>query len=156
MDPVTATAAIKLGGEIVEGLGDFIRRRFPDKNEQEKVRAEIANIAEKTAQSSLDSFRQFVVAYEGSGDNVHPVLQFLRGSVRPVLTYFLAGAYLWVFFHPGTYDKGMVEGLFQLNLISLGFWFGERAVSQVAQAIGGMVAARRVGTAPRAAKDVGE
>lgn len=156
MDPVTTAAAVKITGEIVDGLGDFIRRRWPDKNEQEKVRAEIAASVEARAASAMDSFRQFVVAYEGSGDNVHPVLQILRGSVRPVLTYALASAYLWVFFHPGTYNAGMVEGLFQLNLISLGFWFGERAVAQITQAVGNVVAARRVGTTPRAAKDVGE
>ena len=156
MDPITTAAAVKITGEIVDGLGDFIRRRWPDKNEQEKVRAEIVASVEARAASAMDSFRQFVVAYEGSGDNVHPALQFLRGSVRPVLTYFLAGSYLWVFFHPGTYNEDMTQGLFQLNLISLSFWFGERAVTQIAGAIGNVVAARRLGTTPRLAKDGGE
>ena len=48
-------------------------------------------------QNAEGSFRDFVVAYEGRGEDVHPIIQILRGSVRPVLTYALAGAFIYGF-----------------------------------------------------------
>lgn len=55
-------------------------------------------------------------------------LEVLRSLVRPVLTFFLVGLYAWGFLHPAQYTTEYMQGLFQLNLISLGFWYGERAL----------------------------
>lgn len=64
-------------------------------------------------------------------EHIHPAVRVLRNSVRPIMTYFLAGLYGWGFLHPGMFDADSMTGLFQLNLISLGFWYGERALSNL-------------------------
>ena len=63
---------------------------IPDPEAKEKARQQM----ESEIQNAESSFRDFVVAYEGSGADVHPIIQILRGSVRPVLTYGLAGAFV--------------------------------------------------------------
>ena len=112
-------------------IGTIFDRVIPDKAAAEKAKAEYIVQAAAMEQTERDAFRSFVVAYEGAGADVHPALQFARGSVRPVLTYFLAGAYVYGFLHPAVFTPDVMQGLFQLNLISLGFWYGERALSNL-------------------------
>lgn len=99
---------------------------IPDPKAKEKARQEMVKEIEKAE----GSFRDFVVAYEGRGDQVHPVIQILRGSVRPVLTYLLAGAFIYGFL-TRDFDPDTMEMLWQLNLLSLGFWYGERALKNL-------------------------
>jgi hypothetical protein len=99
---------------------------IPDPKAKEKARQEMAKEIEKAE----GSFRDFVVAYEGRGDQVHPVIQILRGSVRPILTYLLAGAFIYGFL-TRDFDPDTMEMLWQLNLLSLGFWYGERALKNL-------------------------
>jgi hypothetical protein len=99
---------------------------IPDPEAKEKARKQI----ELEVQNAEGSFRDFVVAYEGRGEDVHPIIQILRGSVRPVLTYALAGAFIYGFLTRNI-DKDAMEMLWQLNLLSLGFWYGERALKNL-------------------------
>ena len=99
---------------------------IPDPEAKEKARKQI----ESEIQNAESSFRDFVVAYEGRGEDVHPIIQILRGSVRPVLTYALAGAFIYGFLTRNI-DKDAMEMLWQLNLLSLGFWYGERALKNL-------------------------
>jgi hypothetical protein len=99
---------------------------IPDPKAKEKARQEMV----KEIERAEGSFRDFVVAYEGRGDQVHPVIQILRGSVRPVLTYLLAGAFIYGFL-TRDFDPDTMEMLWQLNLLSLGFWYGERALKNL-------------------------
>jgi hypothetical protein len=124
MNPLLLSPALDLVSKVLD-------RVIPDKAQAEKAKAEYALLVAKQGQDEVDSFRKFVVQYEGEGASVSPPLQFLRGSVRPVLTYILAGLYGWGFLHPGTFTPDGMQGLFQLNLISLGFWYGERALSNL-------------------------
>lgn len=117
-------------------VGTIFDRLIPDKAAAEKAKAEFVTQAAAMEQTERDAFRQFVVAYEGAGADIHPALQFARGSVRPVLTYFLAGAYVYGFLHPVEFTPEIMQGLFQLNLISLGFWYGERALSNLGLRLG--------------------
>jgi hypothetical protein len=111
------------------GIGEkIIDRVIPDPEAAEAAKAQFAREAAKMDQEELQSFQDFIVAYEGSGNEVHPVIQILRGSVRPVLTYCLAGAFVYGFVRPDVIDQETMTLLFQLNLLSLGFWFGERAL----------------------------
>jgi hypothetical protein len=99
---------------------------IPDPKAKEKARQEMV----KEIERAEGSFRDFVVAYEGRGDQVHPVIQILRGSVRPILTYLLAGAFIYGFL-TRDFDPDTMEMLWQLNLLSLGFWYGERALKNL-------------------------
>jgi len=54
----------------------------------------------------------------------------LRASVRPILTYLLAGAFVYGFVTRNVEPESL-EMLFQLNLLSMGFWYGERALKNL-------------------------
>lgn len=99
---------------------------IPDPAAKEKARQQM----ESEIQKAEGSFRDFVVAYEGRGDQVHWSIQILRGSVRPVITYVLAGAFIYGFLSRNV-DSDAMEMLWQLNLLSLGFWYGERALKNL-------------------------
>lgn len=99
---------------------------IPDPKAKQKAKMEM----EKEIQKAEGSFRDFVVAYEGRGDQVHWTIQILRGSVRPVLTYLLAGAFIYGFLTRNV-DQDTMEMLWQLNLLSMGFWYGERAAKNL-------------------------
>ena len=99
---------------------------IPDPAAKEKARQQM----ETEIQKAEGSFREFVVAYEGRGDQVHWSIQILRGSVRPILTYVLAGAFIYGFLSRNV-DSDAMEMLWQLNLLSLGFWYGERALKNL-------------------------
>jgi len=105
---------------------DKVIDMIPDPAAKEKARQEMVKEIERAEMS----FRDFVVEYEGRGDQVHPVIQILRGSVRPVLTYALAGAFIYGFLTRDIPSDAM-EMLWQLNLLSLGFWYGERALKNL-------------------------
>lgn len=124
MNPLLLAPLFKLGEKVFD-------RVLPDAEAKAKAKADFAMQLTAMDQADEDSFRDFVVAYEGAGDKVHPAIQILRGSVRPILTYCLAGIFAWGFIHPNDIDQGTMQMLFQLNLLSLGFWFGERALKNL-------------------------
>jgi len=99
---------------------------IPDPKAKEKARQEMV----KEVVKAEGTFRDFVVQYEGAAKDVHVSIQILRGTVRPVLTYFLAGAFIYGFLSRNVSDDAM-EMLWQLNLLSLGFWYGERALKNL-------------------------
>jgi hypothetical protein len=121
---------------LVSIAKDVLARVLPDKAQAALASAEFEKQLSEIDERADKNFRDFVVAYEGSGDQVHPALQILRGSVRPVLTYTLALLYGWGFLHPTEFTPEQMTGLFQLNLISLGFWYGERALKKLGLDLG--------------------
>ena len=75
------------------------------------------------------AFRDFIVAYEGRGDQVHWTVQIYRSSVRPTITYAMMIAFVWAIW--GDQPIEIIELLFKLNLLTLGFWFGSRALERL-------------------------
>ncbi len=118
-------------GPLAKVVNKVIDKALPDKQAAAKAKAEFAVQASEIGQKELGQFYDFVVQYEGKGDKVHVFIQILRGSVRPVLTYFLAGAYVYGFLHPTTFHPENMTGLWQLNLISLGFWYSNRMLKDL-------------------------
>lgn len=125
-----------LAGPIINLIGNVFDKVFPDKEQADRAKKEFMVQSASLDQAEQKEFHDFVVAYEGGGDNVHPYLQLLRGSVRPVLTYALAGLFGYGFIHPSEFSPEQMQGLFQLNLISLGFWYGERALKNLGLSLG--------------------
>ncbi len=116
-----------MGLPLLGFLAPFIDKALsfiPDPEQKAKARAAM----EQQIQSSEQAHRDFVIAYEGAAKDVHPALQFYRGSVRPTITYFLVAVFAYGFINPEAIDKGTMSMLFNLNLLSLGFWYGERAL----------------------------
>ncbi|MFK4754367.1 hypothetical protein [Oceanobacter antarcticus] len=79
-------------------------------------------------------FREFVLAYEGSGDNVHPLVQFMRGAIRPFITVWAVVIITLLMFSAGAADRVGVnldkipDQLWTIFEYVFGFWFGGRAV----------------------------
>lgn len=124
-------ALIPILGPILDKALAFI----PDPEAKAKAKMELA----KELSKQEDAFRDFVVAYEGRGDQVHWGLQLYRGSVRPTLTYALAGTFIYGFVNPVAFNTEVMTMLFQLNLLSMSFWFGERALKGLGLNIAKMV-----------------
>lgn len=116
---------------ILDMVGEVIDRVVPDSKEALELKNKFSIETRKLESEQLKGFRDFIVAYEGKGEAVHPVIQVLRGSVRPVLTYFLAILYAWGFLNPDEVNEQFMTGLFQLNVISLVFWYGERTLKNL-------------------------
>lgn len=107
--------------------GKVIDRVLPEQM-SEAERAKLKFQAELMTRELLlkeeSGFRQFVLEYEGRAKDVPPVIQVLRASVRPVLTYIFALTTIWLVWR----GQEIPTMLYQMDLIMIAFWFGERAV----------------------------
>lgn len=122
-------------------------------SEAEKARLtmEVQRLAVEELQRQEEGFRKFVLEYEGSAKDMPRSIQILRGSVRPILTYVLAGFWVWgyayLFVTSGLEKerldlmKEIMGLLFKLNILSLGFWYGERLITRTG--LGQMFLARK-------------
>lgn len=111
--------------DIVAPLLEKALSFIPDP--EQKARAKAA--FEQQILDSEKSFREFVVAYEGRGDEVHPAVQILRSSVRPLITYAAIIAFfaaVWT-----NQPVEVLDMLFKLNLVTLVFWFGSKSLERV-------------------------
>ena len=132
-------------GPVSDLTRDVLDKIWPspeDKAKVEQARAQIHLALAKQASDEDGAFRQFVVQYEGEGDKVAASLQWYRGSVRPTITYGLVALFGWGFCHPGEFTQERMQMLWQLNLISLGFWYGEKALAGLNLDLGKVFAPR--------------
>ncbi|MCK4443813.1 MAG: hypothetical protein KAW09_04670, partial [Thermoplasmata archaeon] len=110
----------------------FADKFFSDKmSEAERgqldTQAEMFVVSEARDQDS--SFRQFVVDYEGAAKDVPRFIVVFRSSIRPLFTC-LVGYFDWIFFTGSTtsWHPDAITFLKAVNILVLGFWFGERAL----------------------------
>jgi len=121
-DPLTAVFDL-----VKTGVDKFL----PDKmSELEKTTLENNLTMFMMAESKKEGsqFNQFILDYEGAAKDHGPFIKWLRGSIRPVLTIIISGAYIWGWAHPGTWTSTQMDLLSPAFLIVLSFWFGERAI----------------------------
>ncbi len=84
-------------------------------------------------------FRDFMLKYEGSAELQSPLMRAFRSSVRPIITYWsLIIITLIMFGYVGGEEirenlKAIPPQLWQIFLAIFGFWFGGRALTQVAE-----------------------
>ncbi len=111
-----------------------LNKTLPDKI-SEKEKAAISLEAERLVITELrkeeENFHQFFLQYEGAAKDVPKVIVILRSSVRPILTYILAGTFIYGFLHPSEFTTEQMSLIWNLNLLSLGFWYGERAMKNL-------------------------
>jgi len=83
-------------------------------------------------------FRDFMLKYEGSAELQSPFMRGFRSSVRPIITYWsLIIITLIMFGYVGGEEirknlDAIPQELWQIFLAIFGFWFGGRALMQVA------------------------
>ena len=132
LDPITAVTDL-----VKTGLNKFVRDKV-----DEGTMAQIDNNFQAhiltEARKSNSAFRDFVLKYEGSAEDYTkikffgPLLLLIRGIVRPGVTaaviYFDAQYFTVVKAGAETWPEGVAQILLWMNVLVLGFWFGERAL----------------------------
>jgi|TARA_Y100001973_G_C5185594_1_gene327639 hypothetical protein len=129
---------LNIVSSLIPVVSKVIDKALPDPKEQAKAKLLITKELQNAEFQKEKVFRDFVVAYEGSADQIPKFILILRSSVRPILTYVLAGLFIYGFLNPDKINDGTFKMLYQLNVISLGFWYGERALKNLGLNIGGL------------------
>jgi hypothetical protein len=129
-------AAIPIVGGLIDKILDKVAKDKVDDATMEKLRQEAQRMLKDEGQEDLQQFYNFVVEYEGKASEHGRFIQWLRGSVRPILTYVFAGYLVYVVqvwlmgdTLPENSDLAL-KLIFGVNLLTLGFWFGERALQR--------------------------
>lgn len=127
--PLGAAIGLKVVDKLIDAGSAWIKQKWPDPAEAAKREAEFAEIVHNIDSAQIAGLRNFIIEYEGRAADIHPAMQILRGSVRPVLTYYLVGLLTWAIYAQKPLD--IIQFIFTLNLLSMGFWYGERALSKL-------------------------
>jgi hypothetical protein len=129
-------AAIPIIGGLLDKILDKVAKDKVDDATMEKLRQEAQRMLSDEGQEDLQAFYNFIIDYEGKASEHGKFIQWLRGSVRPILTYVFSGFFIYVVFTWMTGEE-LPEGsltavklVFGINLITLTFWFGERAIQR--------------------------
>jgi len=139
------------GGDTGKEVVGFIRDRFPAKLSDadlaeiqaatEQREAERKETAMEWAANEQANFNQFTTDMEGTASDLKgvpilgPIIIFFRGMFRPIFSYFVM--YLDFVWFVGTSDfnEQQSTAMIVINLIVLVFFFGERAVKNLAPLI---------------------
>ena len=136
-----------LSGGVTDRAMDIIERQFPGKlgpEEKARISMELKQLdherelaAEKAGQAAVESLNTRIANYEGTAGEVRgifiigPLIILIRSLFRPVASY----ATIWLDFSyftaGGVWPEGSASLLLAINLIVLGFWFGERTIKNL-------------------------
>lgn len=154
----------KLADIATGGLGsavmDIVKTYFPPDISPEKraqMQVELERLAMEREKNTNDAIRdseqainERIKAYEGTAADLAsmpilgPLMLFLRGAQRPIIGYATIVLDYQVFSGAWKLAPGEQSSAFWvINLLVLGFLFGERAVKNVAPLIQNMMQARR-------------
>jgi len=106
---------------------------------KKKLEADIEIRFAEEMRKPESEFRDFMLKFEGSAAEQTPFMRGLRSSVRPVITYWSLVIITLIMFNViggtelGVRLKSIPDELWQIFLAIFGFWFGGRAVMQVAE-----------------------
>jgi hypothetical protein len=115
---------------------EITRQQFEIMKKETEAAIELRIMEEMRKPQS--EFRNFLLEYEGSAEIQTPFMRNFRSSVRPVITYWsLVVITLIIFGMVGGEEirqnlEAIPEPLWNIFLAIFGFWFGGRAVMQVA------------------------
>jgi hypothetical protein len=146
-----------LGG-LAESVVDVVSGQFPDKmSEAEKAEltAKIKEIEHKKEIELMQAwneqekgFQKFINEHEGSASDLKsipilgPIMLFLRGAFRPIMAFGVLYTDMMVFsgswniaIMAGTIAPQVMSLLWLINIIILTFYFGERAMKNLAPLI---------------------
>jgi len=115
-------------GQVSNVVGGVMDRLWPtdgDKQKVETAKTQMKIAVQEALLKENSQFRSFMLDYEGKAKDLPVVIQILRASVRPLLTYLIIGTIAWLTWN----GRPIPTQLHQLGLLCAGFWFGERAVN---------------------------
>ena len=120
-------------GPVLEVVNSAIERFLPkkmDETDKERFKNEMTKYILNNAFKENESFRQFILEYEGRSKDLPRFVQVIRALIRPVLTILISGTYIWGWLHPERFTAEQMAVLKPLALIVLLFWFGDRAIQK--------------------------
>lgn len=123
-------ALLSLGSKVADKLFPDADKKLETKQQKEKFEQlyRIALLEEASKETS--EFRRFMLEYEGRLIDIPRPIQYLRSSVRPVITYAVTGAYIYAFLHPENFTPQQLGMLNSLLILVNGFWFGEKLLTR--------------------------
>jgi len=119
---------------VADMADSVLDKIFGDKaSDEQKMAFRLAMY--EAAENSKDRFNEFVIAHTGAAKDMPRSIQIIRGLVRPVITFVNFGALMWLVYQWVYGPQGVVLDLplkliFSLNLLTLGFWFGDKALER--------------------------
>lgn len=129
-------AAIPIIGSLLDKILDKVAKDKVDDATMERLHQEAQRMLSDEGQEDLQAFYNFIIDYEGKASEHGRFIQWLRGSVRPILTYVFSAFFIYIVFTWIT-GEDLPEGsltavklVFGINILTLGFWFGERAIER--------------------------
>jgi len=131
-------AAIPIIGGLLDKILDKVAKDKVDDATMERLKQEAQRMLSDEGQEDLQAFYNFIIDYEGKASEHGKFIQWLRGSVRPVLTYAFAGLFFWVIvtwltgnsLPESDHSWNALKIVFAVNLITLSFWYGDRFVQK--------------------------
>ena len=129
-------AAIPILGTLLDKILDKVAKDKVDDATMEELKQTAQKMLMDEGQEELQQFYDFIIEYEGKASDHGRFIQWLRGSVRPILTYVFSGFFIYIIYMwmTGTDlppdSLVAVKLIFALNLVTLTFWFGERALQR--------------------------
>ena len=117
-----------LGKTIADKLFPDADKKIETKQQKEQFEAMYRMALLEEALKENSEFRKFMLEYEGRLIDIPKPVQYLRSSVRPVITYIATGSYIYGFLHPERFTPEQLSMLHGILLLILGFWFGEKAI----------------------------
>jgi len=142
-------------GKSIEGILDRIVPTKLSDSEKAKIKMEIVQIEHEQQievmnmiQNETVEFNQRIKDLEGTARDLSQfgffgkIIIFFRGVQRPLFGF---GVFIWDWFYfsePADFTSEQSKLLFVVNLLVLGFLFGERAVKNVAPIIGTVLAGK--------------
>ena len=119
----------------ITGLMDLVRTgldKFVGDKMSEAEKAQVAMETARLAMQQDQGFRDFMLQYEGAAKDAPYPVRLLRSMIRPVIT--LGVGYVDCLYFTDAPSLNLSEDhhriLWLINLIVLGFWFGDRAVQR--------------------------
>ena len=116
---------------IIEQVLDKVLPSNMDKATADKIKAEAQAQFVQNALAEEGKFRKFILEYEGRASDIGPWMAGFRASLRPVVSYAVYGTVVYLTLT----GQVIAQGMWNLVLIITAFWFGERALRNVAPAI---------------------
>ena len=123
------TSLFNIGEKVIDKV-------VPDKldeKEKEELKIKFKSLMFEEMKLNMEkdkNFRQFMLDYEGKLSDIPKLIQYIRSSVRPVLTYVISGAYIYGWLHPEIFTEEQMLVLKPAILMVLGFWFGEKLITR--------------------------
>ena len=122
---------------VADLAGNVLDKILGDKaSEEDKLKFKLTMLEQLNEQE--DKFLGWVIQHSGSAKDMPKSIQIVRGLIRPLITLWAFGLLNWAcWFIFNTTDLELIDRalfvlkvIFGVNILTLGFWFGTKALER--------------------------